>query len=60
MGKDTHAITYPRFLLRVIGQSFEGTYTRFSTPDWNAGRPTGYLEVDRLLNSLPDYRFGFA
>lgn len=40
----------------VIAQSFEGMTTRYSTPDWNAGRPTGYLEVDRLLNSLPDYR----
>lgn len=33
-----------------------GGYTRFSTPDWDAGRPTGWLEVDRILNSLPDYR----
>ena len=30
--------------------------TRYSTPDWNAGRPTGWLEVDRLLNSVPDFR----
>lgn len=44
----------------VIGQSFEGTYTRYSTPDKAAGRPTGWLEVDRLLNSLPDYRIGLA
>jgi len=41
----------------VIAQSFgDGGYTRFSTPDWEAGRPTGWLEVDRLLNGLPDYR----
>ena len=44
----------------VLGQSFEGTYTRYSTPDWDAGRPTGYLDVDRLLNTLDDYRTGFA
>lgn len=45
----------------VIAQSFgDGGYTRYSTPDWDAGRPTGYLEVDRLLNSLDDFRFGFA
>lgn len=38
----------------------QGGYTRFSTPDKDAGRPTGYLEVDRLLNSLDDYRPSFA
>jgi hypothetical protein len=40
----------------VISQSFDGGVTRFSTPSWEMGRPTGYLEVDRILNSLPDYR----
>lgn len=41
----------------VISQSFgDGGYTRYSTPDWAAGRPTGYLEVDRILNGLPDRR----
>lgn len=40
----------------VIGQSFEGTYTRYSTPDKAAGRPTGYLDIDRLLNMLEDRR----
>ncbi len=40
----------------VIAQTFEGGLTRFSTPDWDAGRPTGWLEVDRLLNALPDRR----
>lgn len=40
----------------VIGQTFDGGYTRFSTPDWNLGRPTGWLEVDRILNSQEDHR----
>lgn len=40
----------------VIAQSFDGGMTRYSTPDWSRGRPTGFLEVDRLLDSLPDYR----
>lgn len=45
----------------VIAQSFgDGSYTRFSTPDMRAGRPTGWLEVDRLLNMLPDYRSAMA
>lgn len=44
----------------VISQSAEGTYTRFSTPDWDAGRPTGWLEVDRLLNSLDNFQPSFA
>lgn len=42
----------------VIAQSLDGGYTRYSTPDKDAGRPTGWLEVDRLLNSIPDYRIG--
>lgn len=40
----------------VIAQTFDGGMTRYSTPDVAAGRPSGFLEVDRLLNSLPDYR----
>jgi hypothetical protein len=40
----------------VIAQSFDGGFTRYSTPDWSRGRPTGFLEVDRLLDTLPDYR----
>jgi hypothetical protein len=36
----------------VIAQAFDGGTTRFSTPDWDAGRPTGYIEVDRILNSF--------
>jgi hypothetical protein len=43
----------------VLADGAGGT-TRYSTPDWDAGRPTGYLEVDRLLNSLDDYRPSFA
>lgn len=41
-----------------IGRDVLSTFTmdggteRFSTPDWDAGRPTGYLDVDRILNSL--------
>jgi len=44
----------------VISQSVEGVSTRFSTPDVDAGRPTGYVDVDRLLSSLTDYRVPFA
>lgn len=40
----------------VISQSFDGGVTRYSTPDFARGRPTGYLEVDRLLTSVRDYR----
>tara|TARA_R110000822_G_scaffold74154_2_gene178263 strand:+ start:253 stop:834 length:582 start_codon:yes stop_codon:yes gene_type:complete len=40
----------------VIAQSMDGSFTRYSTPDWNRGRPTGFLEVDRLLNSLTEFR----
>lgn len=40
----------------VIAQTIDGSWTRYSTPDWSAGRPTGWTEPDRLLNSLPDYR----
>lgn len=29
-----------------------GGSIRYSTPDWNAGRPTGYLDVDRALVAL--------
>jgi hypothetical protein len=38
----------------------EAGTTRYSTPDWNAGRPTGWLDVDRLLNDLADERVGLA
>lgn len=40
----------------VIAQSFDGGITRYATPNWDEGRPTGWLEWDRLLNSMPDYR----
>lgn len=39
----------------AIATSAEGVTLRFSTPDREAGRPTGFMEVDRLLNSLPNY-----
>lgn len=29
----------------------EGITARWSTPDWDAGRPTGLLDVDRTLNA---------
>lgn len=34
----------------------EGVTYRLSTPDFGAGRPTGFIEVDRLLNSVTSYR----
>lgn len=40
----------------VLSEGFDGGATRYVTPDWNKGRPTGWLEVDRLLNSQPDRR----
>jgi hypothetical protein len=45
--------TVPR---EIIGTSADGVTNRYSTPNKAQGRPTGYLEVDRLLNSLPDHR----
>lgn len=38
----------------TLSEATEAGTTRYSTPDWSAGRPTGWLEVDRLLNS--DFR----
>lgn len=40
----------------VVYQSMDGMTTRYSSPDKSAGRPTGYIEVDRLLNSVVDER----
>ena len=40
----------------VSPEATDAGTTRYSTPDWNRGRPTGFLEVDRLLNSLPIFR----
>jgi len=53
----THASGVSRNTLSV---SSEAGTTRYSTPDWNAGRPTGWLDVDRLLNDLDDERVGVA
>jgi hypothetical protein len=39
----------------VISQSVDGMTLRYSTPDKKAGRPTGYIEVDRLLNNVPSW-----
>lgn len=36
----------------VIAQTFDGGITKFSTPDKAKGRPTGWLEVDRLVRSV--------
>lgn len=44
----------------IIATSADGMTTRYSTPDKRAGRPTGYIDVDRLLNSMPDERMAFA
>lgn len=40
----------------IVYQSDQGVTTRYSAPDAANGKPTGYTEVDRLLNSLPDFR----
>lgn len=40
----------------TLSEATDAGTTRYSTPDWGEGRPTGWLEVDRLLNTLPDYR----
>jgi hypothetical protein len=40
----------------VISQSGDGFTTRYSTPSWDQGRPTGWVAVDTILNSLTDYR----
>lgn len=40
----------------VIATGADGNWTRFSAPDAARGRPTGWVEVDRLLNNLPDHR----
>lgn len=36
----------------VLTQAFDGGTTRYSTPDKAAGRPTGWLDVDRRLNAM--------
>lgn len=42
----------------VVMQSFDGGMTRYSSPNWAAGRPTGFLEVDRLLARVRENRVG--
>ena len=42
----------------VLSQNFDGGTTRYSTPDWAAGRPTGYLDIDAALNAERDFRYG--
>jgi hypothetical protein len=44
----------PRDIIGSTGAN--GVSYRYSTPDASAGRPTGYMEVDRLLNMAPNYR----
>lgn len=39
----------------VIARSVDGMTDRYSTPDPEKGRPTGFIEVDRLLSSMPRY-----
>lgn len=36
----------------VLSQNFDGGTTRYATPDWKAGRPTGFLDVDADLNAM--------
>ena len=40
----------------TISVASEAGTTRNSTPDWPAGRFTGFTEVDRLISSAPDFR----
>jgi hypothetical protein len=40
----------------IIATSSDGMSTRYSTPDMDHGRVTGYLEVDRLINLQPGHR----
>lgn len=40
----------------TIAQSADGATFSTYTPDPSAGRPTGYRDVDRRLNMLPDLR----
>ena len=40
----------------AIATSADGVTYRYSTPDPAAGRPTGYMDVDRRLNMVADHR----
>lgn len=44
----------------TISTVSEAGTTRNTMPDWWKGRPTGFTEVDRLLNTLSDLRVGVA
>lgn len=35
----------------AISETVDGVQVRFSTPDWERGRPTGMLDVDAALNA---------
>ncbi len=40
--------------------SAEGEFRSYIQPDMNAGRPTGWIDVDVELNTLTDYRMGLV
>lgn len=46
----------------IASQSVDGGWVNFRTPDWEGGRPTGWIEADRLLNEFrpQKYAVGFA
>lgn len=44
----------------TISVASEAGTTRNSTPDWSKGRPTGFTEVDRLLNAALRMGLGLA
>lgn len=44
----------------VLSQAADGGTTRYSTPNKAEGRPTGWLEVDRLINSAGQPISGIA
>jgi hypothetical protein len=42
----------------TISETVDNISFRYSTADYEQGRPTGLLEVDSLLNTVQDYRIG--
>lgn len=44
----------------VIAQTFDGQMIRYSTPDFEEGRPTGYLDPDRMLCACPRQQIGIG
>jgi NaMN:DMB phosphoribosyltransferase len=40
----------------IITQGIDGGTTRYSTPNFDEGRPTGWLEVDRLINAEAGFK----